>query len=96
MSCTAWHKASSASRPQKANAFGDACSDRAAFGYGARLQRLPERFPVQQFGHRVRGAVSDAEIVNREDIGMRQRSQQAGFAFETRQPIPIAREPRAR
>ena len=55
-------------------------------------QPLRERFSFHQLEHQVARVADDLESVDPGDVGVRQRSEQARLAFETRQPLGVARE----
>ena len=55
-------------------------------------QRVAQRMALEQFHHRVGHAVVAAEIVNGEDVGVRERSDRVRFALEAGQPIGVGGE----
>jgi hypothetical protein len=70
----------------------DADLDRLAWCDSAVDEALSQGFTVEQLGHQVCGAVVGADVVNREDIWMRQGGDRAGFTFEPRAAVLILRD----
>ena len=54
------------------------------------LQPLAERAAFEELGHRVRGVAFGADVVERDDVGMGQRGDGPGFAFEPGERLRIA------
>ena len=63
--------------------------DGLALGQRARDQRLAQRFAFQQLDHGIRGSVVLAEIVDRQDVRVRQRRDGPSLPLETRRRIGI-------
>ena len=62
----------------------EAVLNRLACGQGTGRHPRAQRVAVEQFRDRVRDAGVRSEVVNREDVGMRERRDRLGFAFEAR------------
>ena len=60
----------------------------------AALQQLPQCAALQQLGDQIGCAFKDAELVNREDVGMVECCGGLGFVLEAQQPVGIARNER--
>ena len=58
-------------------------------GSGPDVESLAQRLALEQFHHGVGQAVGVAEVVNREDAGVRQRRHRQRLALEARQPIRV-------
>ena len=70
--------------------------DRLAHGQRAARQALAQRLAVEQFRDGVGQAVVRADVVDREDVRVRERGDGLRFALEAREPIGVAREPLGR
>ena len=56
------------------------------------LQPPPQCLALEQFRHRVRGAMVRAQVENREDVGMREGGHGLGLPLEPREAVRVARE----
>ncbi len=66
--------------------------DHLAHRQPAIAQPLAQRLSFEQFHHGEGASVVHAEIVNGEDVGMRQRGDRAGFTLEARERIRLLRD----
>ena len=72
----------------------DADLDRLARRHGATFQPLAKRFTFEQLGDGVGRALVKPDVVNGQDVRMRQRRDRPGFALEPRAPVGILCERR--
>src|SRR4029450_269190 len=49
----------------------------------------PQCFSLEQFRHRIRGAMCGAQVENREDVGMRERGNGLGLPLEAREAARV-------
>ena len=56
-----------------------------------RVELAPQRLALQQLRHRIGRPVLGSEVVNGQDVRMRQRRDRLGFALEPRQRVRILR-----
>ena len=64
--------------------------DRLAQGQQAAPQAFAQRFAVEELGDRVGQAILHADIVDGEDVRMRERRHRLGLALESRHSVGVA------
>ncbi len=67
---------------------------RLALRQRAAVQPRAQRLSLQQLQHGVRGAVAPAHVVDRQDVGVRQRGDRTRFPFEARERVRVGRHGR--
>ena len=70
----------------------DRIVDRCARGQRSPVHPLAKRFAYEKLGDDPRGAVVDADVMDRDDIRVIQAARRPGFLFEPALAIGIARE----
>ena len=61
-------------------------------GHRATLQKIAKRPPLEQLHDGIADAPVTSEVVNRQDVGMRERSDGARLALEARDAIAVGAE----
>ena len=60
------------------------------------VHRLPQRLPLEQLGHEIGGALERADVVDCEDVGVREAGDGKRLLLEPPQPVGIVPESRRR